>query len=160
MQKLHCPNYSYIHWYWVSTNLTLFFKIAVLLLLLVPAPSTLNPSSSSHQKRKASGSQSESGGLFSNLRNADAHSILLLLVRFLFSFATLVFRENLTLVMQDKYESNVVNSGYLTSMQGLMSTLIGFMVGPVNAFIYRGNSLYMVLCTGIVKAVRLPKPNE
>lgn len=140
---------------------TAFVINAVLLLILVPDPSKLitTPKHSPKQKSvknekvKKSTETSSVSRLKSSIFNADIHSILLLAVRFLFSFATLVFRENLTLVLQDKYSSNLVNSGYLTSLQALMSTLLGFAVGPVNAFVYRGNSLYMVVISGIFKTV-------
>lgn len=131
----------------------------VLLLILVPEPSRLaTPKSSPIHTPPPSANSSESNQssfsrLISTIRNADIHSLLLLTVRFLFSFATLVFRENLTLVLQDKYSSNLVNSGYLTSLQALMSTLLGFGVGPVNAFLFRGNSFYMVIINGVFKTV-------
>ncbi|ODM98667.1 Major facilitator superfamily domain-containing protein 9 [Orchesella cincta] len=143
-----------------------FLFNAVLLAILVPDPSKLmsskpSPKLSPKSKSKKLGSKGDSDEvsrltkLKTSFKNADIHSLILLAVRFLFSFATLVFRENLTITLLEKYNSNLVNSGYLTSLQALMSTIMGFCVGPVNAFIYKGNSLYMVLITGILKTIVL-----
>ncbi|CAL8111458.1 unnamed protein product [Orchesella dallaii] len=146
-----------------------FLFNAVLLSILVPDPSKLmsaKPSPKNSPKLKSKSKKSSLKGdssddastltkLKTSFKNADIHSLILLAVRFLFSFATLVFRENLTITLLEKYNSNLVNSGYLTSLQALMSTVMGFCVGPVNAFFYKGNSLYMVLITGIIKTIVL-----
>lgn len=118
-------------------------------MIFVPEPKTLTRKSFSSQAREKKNDDEAS-----NIKDKDFHSIILLMVRFLFSLATLVVRENLTITLQDKYNTELVSIGHLTSMQGFMATTMGFTVGHVNSLIFRKNSLLMVVIVGVLKTVR------
>lgn len=64
---------------------------------------------------------------FAGFQLGDSWDIMLL--RFVLGFSTLVFRSSFSLVLEEKFEFTPKYVGYLTSYQGGVSTIAGFLVG-------------------------------
>lgn len=79
--------------------------------------------------------------------------LVLLLLRFLFGFATLIPRSNLLLIMEAKYNASVISVGYLNSLQAIVATVTGFLVGPVIRKIYKEDNKKVVLHGSIAQLV-------
>lgn len=79
--------------------------------------------------------------------------LALLLIRFLFSLSTIVSRANLQLILEAKFNASVVSYGYLNSFQALISTITGFMVGPITALLYNEENKKMVIHFGLLQLV-------
>jgi len=78
---------------------------------------------------------------------------MLLVLRFLFSFATIVPRSNLFLIMEAKYQASIVSVGYLDSLQATVATATGFLVGPVIERLYKEDSRKLVIHYSIAQCV-------
>lgn len=127
--------------------------IAVLIVVFVPETSSKAQSDSSNTtKEKTDGNQNTCFDV--NMGQMSRSMILaIMLIRFLFSFSTLVPRANLALVLDSKFQASVVSQGYLTSLQALVGTLTGFMVGPVLSKLYNEEHRAMVFHGGIIHMV-------
>lgn len=133
--------------------------VLVILTTFVTAPRVKKVSSFQAQIRGSEGNSSFfclPSILSRESTSVEQYSILgILFLRFVFSFASIVYRANFPLTMASKFGTSVIQIGYLNSAQGLAATIAGFAVGPVTARFYHGNTERMVKSFGLVKTVSL-----
>jgi len=79
--------------------------------------------------------------------------IMTLILRFLFSFSTLIPRANLYLIMEAKYGVSIVTMGYLDSLLAVISASCGFTVGPLITKFYKGRHTSIIFHASVVKVV-------
>ena len=80
-------------------------------------------------------------------------------IQFCFCFAMFSIRTNFPMNLQLKYGASISTISYLNSLQSLIGALIGFVIGPVLSYIYKGNNRNMVIHAGIIEVVRLELRN-
>lgn len=73
--------------------------------------------------------------IFSHLTEIDwRQQYDLMLGRFFFSFAVLIYRSNFSLIMNDHYGFDMKTIGYIISYQGIVSVCSGFFIGKIESF--------------------------
>lgn len=94
-------------------------------------------SSSSSSKELGRGSLTRVTDYLKNLELEKCWEVLVL--RLVLAFSTLVYRSNSSLVLLERYELTNRHVGYLTSYQGVVSTISGFLVGHVSRLLPNQN---------------------
>ncbi|KAL4233283.1 Sugar transporter [Mactra antiquata] len=77
----------------------------------------------------------------------------LYLVKFLLGASVIVFRSNSSLMLVEKYQTTPVINGYITSVSGIVSALIGFVTGSIAK--YYNNNAKLLLHLSILQVFTL-----
>ncbi len=135
----------------IIVHIILRFRFLVLLVMMVPE--TISPSKKDLNRNNDKVSSTKSSCCPATPGMTRFTVLAVLVLRFLFCFATLIPRANLLLIMEAKYAVSVVSVSYLNSLQAIVSTLTGFTVGPVILNVYKENNRRMVVHGSILHTV-------
>ena len=111
-----------------------------------------SPSPADGSTANERGDQSSSSpSFFDFLKLASASSIFdLLVIRFVMSFAMLIFRSNFGTMLEFRYGTTPKTNGYITSYNGILSACSGFLVGPLMSKVYNNNDTKMLLHSAVL----------
>lgn len=123
----------------------------------------LIPAENQHKLRRNSTSSSSLKKLQSDELNFNTKSFLqaardinwhdlwdLYCIKFLLGATVIIFRSNFSLILKQRFETSPVVTGYIISMNGVVSALVGFLAGNISSYYHSNAKLVLHLAILLV----------